>query len=122
MKQSIQRTRKQKLLILLPVFLIGIAGLIFAGINIMKKPPKIAPVSATKSAFNTQLPSPELPVRQKNKLESYMEAARDSAKKQAEWEKDPNSKRFYDPAPSTAGYPSRKVLPKRSKTPVSPTQ
>jgi len=122
MKQSIQRTRKQKLLILLPVFLIGIAGLIFAGINIMKKPQKTAPDNATKSAFNKKLPSPELPVKQKNKLETYMEAARDSAKRQAEWEKDPNSKRFYDPAPSTVGYSSRKALPKQSKTTTSHTQ
>jgi len=122
MKQSIQRTKKQKLLILLPIFLIGIAGLIFACINIMKKPPKIAPDNATKSALNKKLPSPELPVKQKNKLETYMEAARDSARKQAEWEKDPNSKRFYDPAPSTVGYSSRKALPKRSKSTASPRQ
>jgi len=122
MKQSIQRTKKQKLLILLPIFLIGVAGLIFAGLNIMKKPPKIAPDNATKSALNKKLPSPELPVKQKNKLETYMEAARDSARKQAEWEKDPNSKRFYDPAPSTAGYSSRKALPKRGKSTASPTE
>lgn len=99
MQQPVKRTKKQKLLILLPVFLIGIAGLIFAGINLLKTTPDSPPKTETKSALNTHLPSPELPVKQKNKLEIYMEAARDSAKRQAEWEKDPNSKRFYDPAP-----------------------
>lgn len=115
MPQSMRRTKKQKMLILLPIFLIGIAGLIFAGINLIKKPPQAAPPQTTKSALNKQLPPPELPVKQKNKLETYMEAARDSAKRQAEWEKDPNSKRFYDPAPSNPAFPSKKMLSRRNK-------
>src|ERR1700737_2748326 len=63
------------------------------------------PKATTKSAFNTTLPAPDLPVKEKNKLEIYMEAERDSAKKKAEWEKDPNNKRFYDPGPPTEGKP-----------------
>jgi len=66
---------------MLPIFLIGIAGLILAGINIVNKPAKPNLIKDTKSALNTQLPPPDLPVKQKNKLETYMEAAQDSARK-----------------------------------------
>jgi len=105
MAQSSVRTKKQKILVLLPVLVIGIAGLIFFAVNIgKKKTPETAPTT-TKSAFNSKFPSPDLPVKEKNKLEIYMEAAKDSARKKAEWEKDPNSKRFYDPAPQAMTTP-----------------
>lgn len=105
MAQLFIRTKKQKILILLPIFLIGIGGLILLAVNLgKKKAPEMAPPSA-KSAFNPKFPSPDLPVKEKNKLEIYMEAAKDSARKKDEWEKDPNSKRFYDTAPSAMSKP-----------------
>ena len=105
MAQPSVRTKKQKIMILLPVFLIGIAGLILVAVNIGKKKIPESAQPATKSAFNSKFPSPDLPVKEKNKLEIYMEAAKDSARKKEEWEKDPNSKRFYDPAPTASNQP-----------------
>jgi len=121
MAQPSIRTKKQKILILLPVFLIGVAGLIFAAVNIGKKKTPVATTkSQTKSAFNTKLPSPDLPVKEKNKLEIYMEAAKDSARKKAEWEKDPNNKRMYDPGPTVTAKPA-KIRPRlRSELPGTP--
>ena len=107
MAQPSVRTKKQKMIILLPVFLIGIAGLILVAVNIEKKKTPETAQPATKSAFNPKFPSPDLPVKEKNKLEIYIEAAKDSAKKKEEWEKDPNSKRFYDPAPSASNQPDQ---------------
>jgi conjugative transposon TraM protein len=102
-QQDDKRKRKQKFLIALPLFLILIAGLFFGGLSILKKKaPEAEPKTATKSAFNTKLPAPDLPAKEKNKLEIYMEAEKDSAKRKDEWDKDPNSKRFYDPGPTTA--------------------
>lgn len=101
---------------MLPIFLIGIAGLILAGINIVNKPAKPNLIKDTKSALNTQLPPPDLPVKQKNKLETYMEAAQDSARKQAEWKRDPNSKQFNDPAPLTVNRSSKNTPEKHSRT------
>jgi len=92
-------------MILLPIFLIGIAGLILGAVNIGKKKTPETTQPATKSAFNPKFPSPDLPVKEKNKLEIYMEAAKDSARKKEEWEKDPNSKRFYDPALTASNQP-----------------
>jgi len=99
---------------MLPIFLIGTAGLILAGINIVNKPAQPSPIKDTKSALNTQLPPPDLPVKQKNKLETYMEAAQDSARKEAEWKRDPNSKQFNDPAFLKVNRPSRNTLEKHS--------
>jgi conjugative transposon TraM protein len=103
MQPQDKNKRKQKLLVALPLFVIGLAGLIVGGINIMGKRPAQQDVKngMTKSAFNTKLPAPNLPGKDKNKLEIYMEADKDSAHKKAEWENDPNSKRLYDPAPPT---------------------
>jgi conjugative transposon TraM protein len=101
-QQDDKRKKKQKLLIALPLFLILVAGLFFGGVSILKrKAPEAEPKMATKSAFNTKLPAPDLPAKEKNKFEIYMEAAKDSAKRKEEWEKDPNSKRFYDPGPTS---------------------
>jgi conjugative transposon TraM protein len=118
MAQPSIRTKKQKILILLPLFMICVAGLIFAAVNIgKKKAPAATTKSQAKSAFNTKLPSPDLPVKEKNKLEIYMEAAKDSARKKAEWEKDPNNKRMYDPGPMATAKPV-KVRPRvRSELP-----
>jgi conjugative transposon TraM protein len=104
MQQEDKRKKKQKLLIVFPLFVILIAGLLIGLVNITKKKaPEPDPKATTKSAFNTNLPAPDLPTKEKNKLEVYMEAAKDSAQKKAEWERDPNNKRFYDPGPTTAG-------------------
>jgi conjugative transposon TraM protein len=101
-QQDDKMKKKQKLLIALPLFLILIAGLFFGGVSILKKrTPEAEPKTATKSAFNTKLPAPDLPAKDKNKLEIYMEAEKDSAKKKDEWDKDPNSKKFYDPGSTT---------------------
>lgn len=100
-QQDDKRKKKQKLLIALPLFLLLVAGLFFGGISILKKKaPEAEPKTAAKSAFNTKLPAPDLPAKEKNKFEIYMEAAKDSAKRKEEWDKDPNSKRFYDPGPT----------------------
>ncbi len=126
MGQPSVRTKKQKILILLPVFVIGIAGLILAVVNIGKKnnPDTTGKVEA-KSAFNTKLPSPDMPVKEKTKLEIYMEAAKDSARKKAEWENDPYHKRFYDPAPPTTGKTVNVESHARSdekRKPILPTE
>jgi len=112
-QQEDKRKKKQKLLIVLPLFVILVTGLIIGLVNITKKKaPEPDPKATTKSAFNTKLPAPDLPVKDKNKLEVYMEAAKDSAQKKAEWERDPNNKRFYDPGPPTAGekQPANKTV------------
>jgi len=104
MRQEDKRKKRQKLLIVLPLFLILVAGLIIGLVNITRKrAPEPDPKATTKSAFNTKLPAPDLPAKDKNKLEVYMEAAKDSAQKKAEWERDPNNKRFYDPGPAPTG-------------------
>lgn len=98
-----KKKRKQKLLIVLPLFVILVTALFVGLVNITRKrAPELAPKSNAKSAFNTKLPSPDLPVKEKNKLEVYMEAAKDSAQRKAEWERDPNNKRFYDPGLPTS--------------------
>lgn len=108
MQPQDKKKRKQKLLIVLPLFIIGLAGLIFAGINILKAKapaPDSKPV-AGKSAFNTKLPAPNLPAQEKNKLEIYMQADKDSASKKSEWEKDALNKRLYDPGPDADPKPT----------------
>ena len=118
MAQTSIRTTKQKILVLLPVFLIAIAGVFLAATYLGKKTvPETAQKPEAKSAFNTKLPSPDLPKKEKNKLEIYMEAARDSARKKAEWEKDPSNKRRYDPAPPAATRHSRSWPDPKGKQP-----
>ena len=103
-QQDDKKKKRQKFLIVLPLFIILVAGLFFGGVSILKKKaPEGEQKQPAKSAFNTKLPSPDLPAKEKNKLEIYMEAAKDSARKKAEWDKDPNNKRFYDPGPVVEG-------------------
>lgn len=63
------------------------------------------------SKLNTQLPSPAVEDKDKNKLEIYMQSYQDSVKKQTE-NKNPSVKRFFNPGPpddsSYVFEPSRK--------------
>jgi conjugative transposon TraM protein len=122
MQPQDKKRTKQKFLIVLPLFLIGLAGLIFAGINILKTnaPTPDTKAIAGKSAFNTKLPAPNLPAQEKNKLEVYMQADKDSASKKSDWEKDALNQRLYDPGPDAANKPTgRPVITKTGKSPLS---
>ena len=89
MQPNPQRPQKKRLLIaaglfILPAVAIGIA---IAGLLGAHKKP--ATKSANGSAFNTELPSPNLPKSEKNKLEIYMQAQADSIKQNQERAEDP---------------------------------
>lgn len=90
---------KKKLLIMLPVFLAPIIfiGYLFWGNE--KNSGTQQTINPDKSLFNTELPTASLTETDKNKLELYMQAQKDSVKKREILEKDKFSQYNYDPAP-----------------------
>ncbi|GGH59748.1 conjugative transposon TraM protein [Filimonas zeae] len=117
------QAKKLRLLLLLIIFAGGLTGLFFAASTLGKSfSEKQQSADTTKQAFNTRLPEANLPeAGSKSKLESYMEAQRDSIKKLELARTDPYANTNpYDPAPpyqpetppyesKAAGTPERKM-------------
>jgi len=94
-----QISKKQKLVRLLAVMLVPIAGLAIFLINFKSGNTNVNKDAVVKKdAFNTRMPATNPKDPGKNKLEIYMEALKDSAKKN-EWKNDSYQKRFFDPGP-----------------------
>lgn len=101
--QKIEPTKLKKLLIMLPVFLIAVAGLLYVLFDLTsEKAGNPVSVDKAKNAFNKQLPAPNNPGTSKNKLEIYLQAQKDSLKRDAELQRDTNIRKLYDPLPSSA--------------------
>lgn len=97
MQQKNQKNRK--FLIMLPVFLAPIAFIAYLFFGSPKKDNKLSGASDKSSAFNAKLPSANVQETGMNKLELYMQAKKDSAKKRKAQLEDPYEKNWYDPAP-----------------------
>jgi conjugative transposon TraM protein len=62
------------------------------------------------------LPAANLKEPERNKLEIYMQAQEDSAKRKEEMDKDPYEKRLFDPGPG--GNPTGNLIPKHAVTAI----
>jgi conjugative transposon TraM protein len=90
--------KKQKLLMALPIFLLP-AIVIIILIFSLKKPASSSGQIPQKDAFNANLPAPSLHKEEKNKLDIYLQADRDSLKHKELVEKDPYAKQWFNPLP-----------------------
>jgi conjugative transposon TraM protein len=99
MKQNAVRTKKQKLLLLIPLFLIPIGIITYLIMSLSGKKDDKQTKPVIQNGFNKKLPEPNLNKREKNKLEIYLDAENDSLKRKEQEANDPNIKRFYDPGP-----------------------
>lgn len=79
----------KKLLVAGGIFLIPAVIIIAAIVSLTHKTAKTTAKPGSGSAFNTALPSPNLPKGERNKLEIYMAAQQDSIKARQERAKDP---------------------------------
>lgn len=110
-----QKSQKKKLLTAAGIFALPVIAILVAVMALMGRHAKPAPKAKDGSAFNTSLPSPNLPKGEKNKLEIYMQAQEDSLKKRQERAKDPfiempadaSGSPFSGKAPSGSGGFSR---------------
>lgn len=97
-RQNIKKIKK--LLIVVPLFFAVFAGVFYLAItagNAGKQ--KKENQDSSKTAFNQKLPAANLSEKGKNKLEIYMQAQQDSARRKEEIEKDPYERRFFNPGP-----------------------
>ncbi len=92
MPQSSPITKKKRLLVAAGLFLVPVAIVSAILVLLIHPHQKQVPKTAQGSAFNTELPSPNVPKGEKNKLEIYMKAQQDSIKQNEERVKDPYSK------------------------------
>ena len=90
-----KKEKRRKLLIMLPVFVAPLVFLAFILFGYGKKEEDKTPVTKKESAFNTNLPSANVKEAGKNKLEIYMQAQRDSAKRKDELLNDPLLEQEY---------------------------
>lgn len=82
--------KRRRLLLFVPVFAIAFGGLFYLAIH-MESPKKDTGTTANKDAMNTKLPEASLQPSEKNKLEIYMQAEKDSAKLKEAESNDPYS-------------------------------
>ncbi len=119
MPPTVNADKKKRLLIAAGIFLIPALILviaIFALTRSHKNPPQKI---ATGSAFNTDMPTPNLPKKEENKLEAYMKAEQDSIKQSQDRQKDPYSQNTQAP-PSGAASTGRPA-PGMSLLPTTPS-
>ncbi len=89
MQPDLQKAKGKRLLIAAAIFILPVIAIIFAITALLHPHKKDVPKMTGGSAFNTEFPAPNLPTKEKNKLEIYMQAQEDSAKKQGDRAKDP---------------------------------
>lgn len=94
MKKEFGKRKKQMLLIL---FMLPCAGLLIWSITLIKKGTVEKAISTKGNAFNSKMPSANLPAKEKNKLEMYLEAQQDSIKKKELLSNDPYTKKLTLP-------------------------
>jgi conjugative transposon TraM protein len=88
----------KKLLLLVSIFLASFAGVFYLAITAGNRfGAGDTGKDSVRSAFNKKLPSANTKDPEKNKLEIYMEAREDSAKRKEALDKDPYEKGIYDP-------------------------
>lgn len=118
MGQNTQIPAKKRLLALSAIFGLPIIAVIVLIVSLTSGHKKNTQKASPGSAFNTTLPSPNLPNTEKNKLEIYMQAQQDSLKRKEAKAKDPyandsslnltthlNSSKQIDPTHSTIQFP-----------------
>ncbi|BAV04436.1 Bacteroides conjugative transposon TraM protein [Filimonas lacunae] len=104
-KLSPSQAKKLRLSLLILVFAICLTGLFFALSSLSKSlQSKDNATDTAKQAFNVKLPDAVLPnKKEKNKLEVYLDAHKDSLKQQERVKNDPYAQQLqYDPAPPQA--------------------
>jgi conjugative transposon TraM protein len=89
MTPDLQKAKRKRLLIAAAIFIFPVAAIIVAITALLHPHKKDAPKTMVGSAFNTEFPAPILATKEKNKLEIYMQAQEDSAKKEGDRAKDP---------------------------------
>lgn len=97
--------KRRRLLLFVPVFLLAFGGLFYLALHV-GSPKKDDKAVTDKGALNTKLPEASLQPSEKNKLEIYMQAEKDSAKWKEAERNDPYSNRLedLDPYPDTDSY------------------
>lgn len=100
-------SKKKRLLTAVAIFTLPALVLVVAVAALVKGHAKTTAKPSTSSAFNTSMPTPNLPKGEKNKLEIYMQAQQDSIKQRQERAKDPyvGSLPGYD----TAALPGKTI-------------
>lgn len=95
----------KKLMVAAGIFLVPIAVLAMVIVALTNRHAKQPVPSTAGSGFNTQLPSPNLPKKERNKLEIYMQAQQDSLKAHQAETNDPfTQSRENPPAPPSTAY------------------
>jgi conjugative transposon TraM protein len=90
--------KKKKMLVAAAIFVLPLAVIVGLILSLTNRPSKAAPAKAAGSAFNTSMPSPNLPSATKNKLEIYMQAEQDSIRTHQLQDKDPYALRLDTPS------------------------
>lgn len=112
--------KRRRLLLFVPVFAIAFGGLFYLALHV-GSPRKDDKAATDTGALNTKLPEASLQPSEKNKLEIYMQAEKDSAKwKEAELN-DPYANRLEDLEPyadrdSYSPYPEEFSLKQKSSS------
>lgn len=88
MQPELQKSKGKRLLIAAAIFVLPVIAIIYALTLLLHPHQKDAAKVPAGSAFNTAFPAPNLPTKEKNKLELYMQAQEDSTQKQQERQKD----------------------------------
>ncbi|HVU97742.1 MAG TPA: conjugative transposon protein TraM [Puia sp.] len=101
---------KKRLLAAAAIFCLPVLVIIVA-VSALLSHHKTSAKTGTNSAFNTNLPSPNLPKGEKNKLEIYMQAQQDSIKQRQERAKDPYVGATTDPTASGLPKPPVAIMP-----------
>jgi len=94
--------KKKRLLVAAGLFLVPVAIVSAILVLLIHPHPKKVASTTTGSAFNTELPAPNVPATEKNKLEIYMKAQEDSINRAEARAKDPN----INPAVGSATAPA----------------
>lgn len=121
-------TKKKRLLVAAGIFVLPVVVICILLAGLLYPSKKQVANRPNGSAFNTELPSPNLPKGEKNKLEIYMQAREDSIKQSEERAKDPYASNTLSQTPPP-GLPAKPGNPialaghdNRSEVVTSPFQ
>lgn len=112
--------KRRRLLLFVPVFIIAFGGLFYLALHV-GSPRKDEKATTDQGALNTKLPEASLQPSEKNKLEIYMQAEKDSAKWKEAERSDPYSNRLESVEPlknenAAVPYPDEFSLKRKSLT------
>jgi conjugative transposon TraM protein len=91
------KSNRKKLIIALPLFFLPLGIIIYLVSTLFGGKGNDHAKPTSVNAFNSKLPSAKIELTEKNKLQLYLEAERDSVKRNEQIANDPNIRKLYDP-------------------------